>query len=103
MPKPKAEQFLIDDLVIDIPVWGLTGYLRERLDGGLYEGPERALVRKFVRADDRVLDLGAGAGVVAMIAARIVGAEKVVASRRTPRCARPSSAISAGTGCTRSS
>ena len=84
MPKEKAEQFLLDDLVIDIPVTGLTAYLRERLENGQYEGPERALVRKLVRPGDRVLDLGAGAGVVAMVAARIVGAENVVAVEANP-------------------
>lgn len=45
------------------------------LDDGGYEGPERRLALEFLRAGDRVLELGAAIGVLSMTAASIVGAE----------------------------
>ncbi len=45
---------------------------------GSYEAPERALVRAALRPGDRVLEIGAGVGVVALTCARLVGAENVL-------------------------
>lgn len=84
MGKPPTERFIIDDIVLDIPGAALTAYLRERLAQGLYEGPERNLLRQFLCPGDRVLDLGAGTGLVAMLAARITGAENVTAVEANP-------------------
>ncbi|MDO5705336.1 MAG: FkbM family methyltransferase [Paracoccus sp. (in: a-proteobacteria)] len=84
MGKPPTERFIIDGIVLDIPGAVLTATLRDRLAQGLYEAPERRLLHQFVQPGDRVLDLGAGAGLVAMLAAGIVGAEKVTAVEANP-------------------
>jgi len=49
----------------------------EALDGGGYEHRERHLVSECVRAGDRVIEAGTAAGIVAMTAASIVGAQNV--------------------------
>lgn len=45
--------------------------------GGWYETHERELAAKFLRPRDRVLELGTAVGVVAMTAAKVVGASNV--------------------------
>lgn len=80
----QSERFIIDDTVLEIPAWGITPYMRERLERGTYEGQERKLARAFLRPGDRVLDLGAGAGLIAILAAGIVGAQSVTAVEANP-------------------
>jgi FkbM family methyltransferase len=58
--------------------------IRDAIDQGYYERRERELVRAFVRPDDRVLELGAGIGVVAMTAASIVGENHVISFDANP-------------------
>ena len=58
--------------------------VKEALRSGGYEKRERKLVEKFVLPVDRVLELGTGVGVVAMAAARIVGAPGVVTYDANP-------------------
>ena len=84
MAEGGVEWFVIDDFVVAIPSAAVTATMRERLAAGLYEGPERDLVRRLVRPGDRVLDLGAGAGLVAMVAARITGPAHVTAVEANP-------------------
>lgn len=78
------ETFRVDNAELRIPVQGLNARLRGRLLDGGYEHFERDLARAHLRADDRVLDLGAGAGLVAIIAARIVGAQNVTTVEANP-------------------
>jgi FkbM family methyltransferase len=49
------------------------------LKAGSYEGRERAALAAILKPGDRVLEVGSAIGVVGMSAARIVGAENVVA------------------------
>ena len=58
------------------------------LEQGQYEGTERHLVSHLVTHVDRVIDMGTGIGMVAMTAARIVGAENVVTFDGNPDIAR---------------
>ncbi|MDM7256070.1 MAG: FkbM family methyltransferase [Paracoccus sp. (in: a-proteobacteria)] len=80
----QSEQFIVDGMVLEIPVWGMTPFMRNRLERGQYEGQERQLTREFLRPGDKVLDLGAGAGLVASLAASIVGPENVTAVEANP-------------------
>lgn len=54
---------------------------------GDYENPERRAVKAVLRPGDRVLEIGACMGVVSLTAARIVGAENVVAFEPNPQAA----------------
>jgi FkbM family methyltransferase len=61
-----------------------TKVARDNIDGGDYELRERAAVLRQLRPSDRVLELGAGIGAVAMTAAAIVGASQVVTFDANP-------------------
>ena len=82
--RPEIEMFTIDGAEIEVPVAALVPRLRVRLRDGGYEGHERALLRDHLRPGDRVLDLGAGAGLVSITAARIVGAANVTSVEANP-------------------
>lgn len=49
-----------------------------------YEQAEIGLLRQTLRPGDRVVEIGAGVGLTAMVAARIVGAENVVGYEANP-------------------
>jgi len=51
---------------------------------GNYEAEERLIVEEIVRPGDRVLEGGAGMGLITMTAARIVGHENIVCYEPTP-------------------
>lgn len=78
------EKFRIDDADLQIPSDSLNDRLRGRLRDGGYEHFERDLARAHIRPGDRVLDLGSGAGLVAIVAARIVGPENVTTVEANP-------------------
>lgn len=56
----------------------ITRRIERQMRLGNYEGGECAAARKWVKAGDRVLDLGAGVGLVASATAKIDGVEKIV-------------------------
>ncbi|MBV0890435.1 FkbM family methyltransferase [Paracoccus sp. Z118] len=89
VPHPESERFTIDGALIEVPASALVPRLRGRLQDGGYEGHERALLRAHLRLGDRVLDLGAGAGMVSITAARIVGAGNVTSVEANPEMLRP--------------
>lgn len=78
------ERFRIDGAELLIPAASLNDRLRGRLRDGGYEHFERDLARAHIRPGDRVLDLGSGAGLVAIVAARIVGPENVTTVEANP-------------------
>lgn len=78
------ETFFIDDARLRIPLVGLNRGVRGRLTDGGYEHFERDLARAHLRPGDRLLDLGSGAGLVAIIAARIIGGTNVVTVEPNP-------------------
>jgi len=72
----------------------LVGYRRgvpkgmtHALLAGDYEVPERLAIKGVARPGDRVVDIGACMGVVSLTAARIVGADRVVAFEPNPAAA----------------
>ena len=63
-------------------------HVSQMLVRGDYELPERRAVSQLLRQDDRVLEIGSCVGVVAMTAARIVGAENVLSFEPNPLAAK---------------
>lgn len=51
---------------------------------GRHELPERTVVRKTLTAEDRVLEIGAGLGLVTMLCCRLVGADRVHTCEANP-------------------
>lgn len=76
--------FTIEGVRLDIPDRMLVPPLRAALEEGRYEGQERRALRNHLRAGDRVLELGAGAGLLAVLAARVVGAGAVTTVEANP-------------------
>jgi FkbM family methyltransferase len=76
--------FNLFDLDIEVDDDQLSEPIQRGLTRGWYEVDEVGLIRHAVKPGDRVLDLGAGLGVTAMVAARIVGAEAVWAFEANP-------------------
>ena len=66
---------------------GIPKGMVHSLARGDYENPERRAVKAILRPGDRVLDIGACMGVVSLTAARIVGAQNVVALEPNPQAA----------------
>lgn len=83
--RPAFETFTIDGFDLEVPVEAISPPLRERLVSGIFEVPERALLTRFLLPGDRVLDLGAGAGLVSLTAARVVGDGSVVSVEANPQ------------------
>lgn len=63
-------------------------HVSQMLVRGDYEMPERRAVSALLRKDDRVLEIGSCVGVVAMTAAKIVGARNVLAFEPNPAAAK---------------
>ncbi|WP_133489337.1 FkbM family methyltransferase [Aliiroseovarius marinus] len=72
-------QFKLDGLILKIPRKCMNDNIRVAMDRGGYEKNESQALKRHLKPGDRVLDLGGGAGFVALQAARIVGAENVTA------------------------
>ncbi len=58
--------------------------IRRMLYGGAYETSECDFVERTVRAGDRVLELGAGIGLVGLIATRLCGEDNVMTCEANP-------------------
>lgn len=76
--------FSIYDLQIEVPQQLLAPGIEKGLSRGWYERDEVEIARSRLVAGDRVLELGAGLGVTALVAARIVGAAAVVGFEANP-------------------
>jgi FkbM family methyltransferase len=63
-------------------------HVSQMLVRGDYEMPERRAVSALLRKDDRVLEIGSCVGVVAMTAAKVVGARNVLAFEPNPAAAK---------------
>src|SRR5437868_9173816 len=64
----------------DLVPWNI----RKGLYNRAYEAPERSLVRATLERGDRVLEIGACAGVVSVLCAAIVGADKLLSYEANP-------------------
>lgn len=79
-----TQRFIRDGIILDIPEQCLSEPLIEALQSGRYEHSEAAALMRHLNADDRVLDIGAGAGFLSCLAARIVGGARVMAVEANP-------------------
>lgn len=79
--------FTLGDITLRIPGKALGKVLREDLESGRYEWNEAAAIRHHVKQGDRVLDLGAGAGYISILAGQKAGAENVIAVDGNPMMA----------------
>lgn len=76
--------FEIGDITLAIPNAELNMPLRKALNSGRFERGELRATQAHLRADDRVLELGAGSGLVTIHCARIVGADRVTSIEPNP-------------------
>jgi FkbM family methyltransferase len=64
---------------------GIPAEVTRLLRRGNYEFAERKLLLSILQADDRVLEVGAGIGVLGLIAARVCGARNVLSYEPNPK------------------
>lgn len=76
--------FTLKDIKLRVPGKALTDPLRKALETGRYEWNEAAAIEQHVKPGDRVLDIGAGAGYISILAGRQAGPENVVAVEGNP-------------------
>jgi FkbM family methyltransferase len=68
----------IDGVLIDTRADVTPRSIRTALFKGTYEAPERQLVGALIEPTDRVLEIGAGIGMVSLLCAKICGPENVL-------------------------
>ena len=74
---------------MQIPLNCLSPQLVQALESGRYEHTEAAALQRHLAPGDRVLELGAGAGYLVAISARIVGGDRVTAVEAAPAMIAP--------------
>ncbi len=85
LPEGRTGHFVtIDGFEVFVDLDRYAEPIRKALDAGHYEGRERKLAKEFLRAGDRVIEVGTAVGVVSMTAAAIVGAENVLTFDANP-------------------
>ncbi len=85
MSRPQfAETIEVHGIRVPVVEPVINERMRGVLESGRYERNEVRLLERLARPDDVVLELGAGVGVVSSVAARVVGAERVVSIEANP-------------------
>jgi FkbM family methyltransferase len=79
-----ARTVKIDGVEIEIHEEEYSERMVRALSGGGYERNERALLPSVVAAGDHVLEVGGATGLIAMLAAKVVGPENVVTVEANP-------------------
>ena len=79
--------FTLRGITLDLPERCLRGTLPQALATGRYENTEADAIERHLAPGDRCLDLGAGAGCLCCLAARIVGAAAVTGVEAGPETA----------------
>lgn len=74
----------LDGLVICTDAAMVSPQVRNGLFKETYEEPERILVRRFLKPEDRVLEVGGGIGLVSLTCARICGVANVLTYEANP-------------------
>ena len=74
----------IDGVEIEIHVNEYSERMVRALSGGRYEHKERALLPAILAPGDHVLELGGATGLIAMLAAKIVGPQNVLTVEANP-------------------
>jgi len=78
-------KFLINGYNIAVPDHLMNDAIRKSMAGGRYEGHETAAIEHHLRPDDRVLELGAGAGYIALQIASRIGAKNLLTVEANPK------------------
>ena len=73
-----TRQITLDGVRISTDSQTTPRSVRSALFKGTYESHERKIVRRFLKPEHRVLEIGTGIGLVSLVCARICGAEKVL-------------------------
>jgi FkbM family methyltransferase len=81
----KMQEFTVRDIRLAMPDDLLTDQIRRALETERYEAPEARALMTHLRHDDRVLELGAGAGFLGAMSAGIVGVANVCGVEASPR------------------
>lgn len=76
--RTKAKWIRIDGLKVSTDLADVSKEVRKGLYREKYEAPERHLLGRTLKSGDRVLEVGAGIGLVSMTCARICGSENVL-------------------------
>jgi FkbM family methyltransferase len=79
--------FDIRGITLEVPASSLTPRLREALHSGRYEQSEARAVSLHLRPEDRVLELGAGAGYLSVQIGRIVAPGALLSVEASPEMA----------------
>jgi FkbM family methyltransferase len=79
--------FIVDGIALEAPNPPVSRSVRKSLQRNKYESAEAYLVSRLVRPGDTVLDLGAGLGLTAILAAKASGGGRVVAYEANPAIA----------------
>jgi FkbM family methyltransferase len=79
--------FTLRGITLDIPDADLRGGLDQALSSGRYEGAEADAIQRHLRPGDRFVDLGAGAGYLCCLAARMLGEAAVTGVEAAPATA----------------
>ena len=76
--------FTLRGITLDLPDSALRGTLPQALASGRYENTEADAIERHLLPGDRFLDLGAGAGYLCCLAARVLGAGAVTGVEAGP-------------------
>jgi FkbM family methyltransferase len=68
----------LDGVILSTHPSDISRRVRNEVFKGTYEQPESMLVREFLSANDRVLEIGGGVGFISLLCARICGPENVL-------------------------
>jgi len=80
-------KFLINDYILHVPNHALNDTMRKLLTNGYYEGGESRAIDLHLLETDRVLELGAGTGYLAMQIATRIGGENLLTVEANPTMA----------------
>ncbi len=77
-------RFTLKDIELEISRHLLTPEIEAALQKGNYEWQETLAIKRHLKCDDTVLEIGAGIGLTTVAAARVVGGENVVSVEANP-------------------
>lgn len=81
--KAEQSQLLVHDVVIPLTD-KISDKIKQHMKAGSYEANEVVALNNILRPGDRVLELGTGCGLLATLAAKVVGSESVLTVEANP-------------------
>jgi len=82
--KIEPETVVVSSIRVSASLDDIPADIRKQLYKNDYEKGELTLVRKAIRVDDRVLEIGAGIGFISIACARICGSDRVISYEPNP-------------------